>query len=125
MNELDKFIKHKLKIKYYLRYCDDFVILSEDEQYLKNLIAQVETFLMSELKLKLHDHKVGIRKLKQGVDFLGYVVLPYHTVLRTKTKKRMLKRLNKSNLCSYLGLLDHCDGFELRHEILKLTDQSY
>jgi len=38
LNELDQFIKHKLKIKYYLRYCDDFIILSESRDYLSDLI---------------------------------------------------------------------------------------
>jgi len=50
------------------------------------LIVQIESFLMSALKLRLHKNKVSIRKLKQGVDFLGYVVLPHHRLLRTKTK---------------------------------------
>ena len=68
----------------------------------------------------MHPNKVSIRKLNQGIDFLGYVVLPYHTVLRTKTKKRMLKRVNQENLSSYTGLLEHCDGYELRQKITRL-----
>lgn len=136
LNELDQFIKHQLKIKYYLRYCDDFVILSKNEIYLKNLINQINDFLQSCLKLKLHDDKILIRKFCQGIDFLGYVVLPYYRVLRTKTKKRILKKIEKryqeaqsdliseksfnQNLQSYLGILKYCKGFKIKNKILSL-----
>ena len=35
LNELDQFVKHKLKARYYLRYVDDFLILSKDKEELK------------------------------------------------------------------------------------------
>ena len=118
MNEFDRFIKHELRIKYYLRYCDDFLILSNDENYLKKLIIEIESFLRTNLKLRLHENKVEIRKLGQGIDFLGYVVRPHCTTLRTKTKKRMVRKVNKKNLSSYTGILSHCNGYELRKEIV-------
>jgi hypothetical protein len=117
MNEFDQFVKHNLRIKNYLRYCDDFVILSNDEEYLKKMILLIEKFLNENLKLRLHENKVCIRKLKQGIDFLGYVILPYHTVLRTKTRRRMLKKLTQENSSSYLGILGHCDSYELQKQI--------
>ena len=55
----------------------------------------------------------AIRKLHQGVDFLGYVSLPFYRVLRTRTKRRMLKRVNRKNIASYLGLLKHGNTFKL------------
>jgi RNA-directed DNA polymerase len=118
LNELDQFVKTKLKIKHYLRYCDDFIILSNHEHALKELAIEIELFIPSELRLKLHEDKVTIRKLSQGIDFLGYVVLPFHTVLRTRTKKRMFRRVNKTNISSYSGLLEHCDSYELRKELI-------
>ena len=114
LNELDQFIKHRLKIKHYLRYCDDFVILNSSEMTLRKCHWQIEKFLKENLKLKLHPSKIIFRKLNQGIDFLGYVVLPHYRVLRTKTKKRMLKRINEKNLASYSGLLKHCNSFRLR-----------
>lgn len=108
-----------MKVKYYLRYCDDFIILSNCEDDLRELIIKIQDFLSLELKLTLHKDKVNIRKLSGGVDFLGYIVLPYHTILRTKTKKRMFKRVNKKNKSSYLGLLSHCDGYRLGQQIKK------
>lgn len=117
LNEFDRFIKHQLKIKYYARYCDDFIILGNNPKELEKLVPIIERFLNIDLKLKLHKQKTIIRKLGQGIDFLGCVILPYHRVLRTKTKKRMLGRANKKNLPSYLGVLKHCDGYKLRQAI--------
>ena len=111
-------MKHKLKIKYYLRYCDDFVILRNDLVELERFIPEFENFLNSKLKLELHPDKIIVRKLKQGIDFLGYVALPHYRVLRTKTKRRMFGRINSNNLPSYFGLLKHCNSFQLRQELL-------
>ena len=111
-------MKHVLKIKYYLRYCDDFVILSNSPDELQFIKQRINDFLNNNLKLALHPNKVSIRKLAQGIDFLGYVVLPYHTVLRTKTKKRMFKRVNEKNLSSYTGLLGHCNAYELSKKLI-------
>ena len=113
LNELDQSIKHRLKIRYYLRYCDDFVIPSGDRDYLLNLIEPIELFLKNNLKLSLHQNKIAICKLRQGIDFLGYVTLPRYRVLCTKTKKRMLAKINRKNLPSYLGLLKYCKSRKL------------
>lgn len=120
MNELDQFIKRDLKIKYYERYADDFVFISDSRKYLEKLLPKIELFLEDCLKLKLHPNKISIRKLKQGIDFVGYIVLPHHTILRTKTKKRMFKRVNKNNESSYVGLLSHCNGHKLRQKITQI-----
>ncbi|MBI3495483.1 hypothetical protein HY065_02560 [Candidatus Berkelbacteria bacterium] len=75
------------------------------------------TFLESRLKLSFHQDKIVIRKLRQGIDFVGYVALPHHRVLRTRTKRRMLRRVNEQNIASYRGLLQHCDGYKLMRRI--------
>jgi hypothetical protein len=117
LNEFDQFVKHKLRIKFYLRYCDDFVILSDNRDELEKLISLTAEFLENKLKLRLHPNKIIIRKLKEGIDFLGYVVLPHYKVLRTKTKKRMLKKINDINKTSYFGLIKHCNSYGLRIEL--------
>ena len=117
LNELDHFIKHRLRIKYYLRYCDDFVILDNNRSNLESLIGQIQFFLECQLSLKLHPRKIIIRKLDQGIDFLGYVVLPHYRALRTRTKRRMLKRFNQNNAPSYLGLLKHCNYYKLKRAL--------
>ncbi|MCX6722986.1 MAG: reverse transcriptase/maturase family protein [Candidatus Staskawiczbacteria bacterium] len=133
LNELDKFIKHKLKLKYYIRYCDDFIIVEHDEAYLRKLIPIINAFLMGTLKLALHPNKVVIRKYNQGIDFLGYVVFPNHRTLRHKTEKRMFRKIKQrkedlnlakiskdsfdQTMQSYFGVLSHCNSHKLKKEI--------
>lgn len=114
-------MKHCSGAKCYLRYADDFIILDYSRENLENLVDQIEFFVQCQLALKLHPDKIIIRKLSRGIDFLGYVVLPYCRTLRTKTKKRMIKRLNSNNLPSYLGLLEHCNGYKLEQRITKFV----
>lgn len=118
MNEFDQFVKHKLKAKYYVRYADDFVILSWDKTELEVLLPKIASFLGSRLKLSLHPDKVSIRTFASGVDFLGWVHFPDHRVLRTSTKRRMGKRLQGSDASeasreSYRGMLKHGNGRKL------------
>jgi len=113
LDELDQYVKHKLKINHYLRYCDDFVILEDNPKKLVEIQDQIESFLAEHLKLSLHPNKIVIRKLSQGIDFLGYVILPHYRTLRTKTKKKMFKKVNHKNLPSYVGLLKHCNSYGL------------
>ena len=121
LNEFDQFIKHRIRIRFYLRYCDDFVILDNDQEYLRGLIEIINDFLWHQLKIILHPNKITIRKLRQGIDFCGYVVLPHYRVLRTKTKRRMLRKVNESNLPSYLGLLEYCDSYKLQRKLVRFN----
>lgn len=134
MNELDQFVKHELKVKNYLRYTDDFVIISTDKQYLKELLTTMQTFLRVRLNLTLHPQKVEFRTFHQGVDFLGYVVRPHHIVLRTNTKRRIFRKLEGrvaeykdrilseaqlfASLNSYLGVLSHAKAHKLKEKLL-------
>ena len=111
MNEFDQWIKHHMKAKHYIRYADDFVILSHDKPGLEELLPKAGDFLSETLKLDVHPDKVFIKTLASGVDFLGWVHFSDHRVLRTTTKRRMFKRIKKNLapeiLNSYLGLLKH------------------
>ena len=127
MNELDQFVKHTLQVKYYARYTDDFIIVSEDQTYLANLIPRISEFLHTRLRLSLHPHKVSIRKYRQGIDFLGYVVLQHHIVVRTKTRRRAFRKLKErvnqfrsgaipertllGSFRSYRGVFSHADAY--------------
>jgi retron-type reverse transcriptase len=84
MNEFDQFMKHELKVKYYARYTDDFVVVADSIQYLQSLLPDIHQFLHKRLKLQLHPKKVSIRTLVSGADFLGYVVRQRHRLVRTK-----------------------------------------
>ncbi len=90
MNEFDQFVKHRLKVKNYIRYADDFVLLSEDHHQLESLLPRIRRFLERDLQLSLHPNKVSITSLSSGIDFLGWVHFPRHHVLRTATKNGCL-----------------------------------
>ncbi len=122
LDPFDQYVKRQLKVKYYVRYADDFIIVAKDKEYLHDLIPILSNFLASELDLDLHPDKISLRPWHRGIDFLGYVIFPYHTILRPKTKRRMLKRANKNNLASYLGLLCHCRGYQLKNKIAKIAE---
>jgi retron-type reverse transcriptase len=122
MNEFDQFVKRELKVKYYIRYADDFVIFSEDKEYLKDMLKHMEEFLEDNLKLKMHPDKVFIKTLSSGVDFLGWINFPNHRVLRTATKNRMFRNLKgndykQKSMNSYLGMLSHGEGYKLERII--------
>lgn len=127
MNGLDQFIKHRLKIKYYMRYADDFLILFSDDRlvYHSKLTNKIAKYLKDNLKLELHPKKIILRKLSWGIDFLGYIILPYYILPRTKTKKRMFKKLREKlnsknfdqSLQSYLGFLSHANSFKLKQNL--------
>ncbi|MBA3733568.1 RNA-dependent DNA polymerase [Patescibacteria group bacterium] len=137
LHELDEFIKHKLREQYYLRYCDDFIILSRDRSHLTSLIALIQEFLKKNLQLELHPKKVVIRKLTQGIDFVGYVLFAKYILLRNKTKQRMKKRLKEAfeffligkidakamdqRLQSYLGILSHAN----QHTFTQVIKNAY
>ena len=121
MNEFDQFVKHVLKIRHYIRYADDFVILSHDKDYLDELVPRINDFLQERLQISLHPNKISIRKARQGIDFLGWVNLPGHRVLRTTTKKRMFKKLNKKNTTSYTGLCKHGNTFKIQKKMQYLV----
>jgi len=136
LNELDQFAKHRLKAKYYLRYCDDFIILGGNKNGLINMLYLIDDFLKEKLKLDLYFDKVDVRKYHQGIDFLGYAVLPHHRVLRTKTKRRMFRKMKKrhqdfkdglvseesfnQSIQSYLGVLIHCQGYRIKKDLMKM-----
>jgi len=117
MNEFDQFVKRELKIKHYIRYADDFIILHTNKLYLEAIIAAIFKFLKEQLKLDLHPDKIFIRTLFSGIDFLGWVNFYHHRILRTATKRRMLRNINNKfsaeSITSYLGLLSHGNTYEL------------
>ena len=124
MNEFDQFMKHRVKARYYIRYADDFVIFSTDKAWLKTVLFQIHAFLELRLHLSLHPHKVFVRTLASGVDFLGWVHFPDHRVLRTVTKRRMFrnireKEVKEETVESYLGMLSHGNAEKLKKEVLR------
>ena len=88
LNELDYFIKHKLREKYYIRYVDDFVVLHKNKKILEIYKEKINNYLLKHLKLELHKDKSKIIPLKNGVDLLGYRVFGYYKLLRKRNLKQ-------------------------------------
>jgi RNA-directed DNA polymerase len=126
MNEFDQFVKHKIKAEYYIRYADDFVVLSRDKRRLESLIPRIADFLGKKLALSLHPDKVYIKSFASGVDFLGWIHFADHRTLRTAAKRKMLrvveeKKDKEDTVQSYLGLLSHGNGEKLRKEVERIV----
>lgn len=132
-NEVDHFCKRQLKIHYYVRYMDDIVILSDDRAQLLEWRRQIEDFMAERLKLELNPKKTFIQPIFHGIDFCQYRIYPNHIRLKKATALRMkrnLKRIQRlyaegeidleraqRTVTSYMGLMSHCDSYQLRKTI--------
>ncbi len=127
LDPLDKFVKHKLKIKHYLRYADDFLLFSQSPSELLGYFIEINSFLKSKLKLSLHPDKIVLRKLNWGIDIVGYVTLPHYSLPRKTTVKRIFKSMARkindepeavnTSLQSYLGYLKHVNAYKLTNNL--------
>jgi RNA-directed DNA polymerase len=94
LNEMDQFIKHHLKVKGYLRYVDDFVLLGDDPEVLMGQRQAISQFLGERLGLQLHPSKMVLQRCNQGVDFLGSIVFPHHSLTRQRSVRALRRRLS-------------------------------
>jgi len=105
MNELDMYVKHVLRAKDYERYCDDFLLFSNDKKQLNEAKHKIIKFLDEVLKLKLS--KCDLFQTSQGVDFLGYRHFKDYILIRKSTVKRVKKRLVKVKKAYLEGKMPH------------------
>jgi retron-type reverse transcriptase len=118
LNELDQFVKHRLKARHYLRYSDDFVLVHEDPAQLLTWREQIQTFLAERLRLSLTDPLVGPQPISNGVDFLGYIVRPAYLLVRRRVVSRLKVRLRDAEQ----KLVRPRSGFTLfRHDPVTLA----
>ena len=137
LNELDQYIKRELKLKYYTRYMDDFVLILKTKSDCIYMKKKIEEFLAQKLKLELND-KSRYYPYKMGVNFCGYRIFTTHRLLRTASKKKVKKNVKKWNqqyanhtldldytmqsINSWLGHSSHCNSFQLQQKILNRCD---
>jgi retron-type reverse transcriptase len=95
LNELDYYVKHILRVKYYIRYVDDFVILHKNKKRLKYFLEHINNFLPC-LKIKLHPEKTEIHALRNGINFLGYRIFYHYKLLRKRNIRYFMKKLEKN-----------------------------
>lgn len=129
LNELDQFIKHKLKCKYYFRYMDDMIILTQNKEMAQYCLKNITNFLESNLRLTLNS-KTKIFKDIQGVNFCGYKINEKRMKIRNTSKTRMKRKLKKytellkenkitlpeiqRSIAGWLGYVKHADSYNLR-----------
>lgn len=104
LNELDYYIKNKMKIKRYIRYVDDFIIFDKTSKDFKLQREEINAFLQEELKLTLNPKKTKIQPFHKGLDFLGYVIHPHYIKIRKRNIVNLKKKLKYANLwleCKY------------------------
>lgn len=132
LNELDQYCKRTMKIRYYVRYMDDVIILHDDKKMLHAWKNQIDAFLQENLRLDLND-KTCIRPITLGIEFCGYKVWATHIKLRKSTAlkmKRQLKQVKEKfaegkitltramqTVHSYAGILKHCNSHNLKTKI--------
>ncbi len=131
LNELDYFVKHKLRAKYYIRYVDDFVILHENKELLETWKGKINDFLKEKLKIELHQDKSNIIPLSRGIDFVGFRNFYYFTLLRKRNIRSILIKIEQYKIgeISKENLLESFQGwqayakwantFKLRREVIK------
>lgn len=140
LNELDQFVKHVLKIKYYTRYMDDFVFLLKDKQTCKIVKEKIEIFIQNNLHLELNS-KSKYYPSAQGLNFCGYRIWPTHKLLRTRSKRKIKHKVKKWNriwkenrldfsiaipsINSWLGHSKHANSYNITKKILANADFLY
>ncbi len=141
LNELDQFVKHKLKVKSYIRYVDDFVIFHEDKTQLKYYKQEIDIFLKNQLRLNLHPEKSNILKLGNRITFLGFRVFYYHKLLKKSNMRNMrnkfgsMKQDYKKGKILYDDLYNFLEGwiaycanantFKLRKKIVSNFEKEF
>ncbi|MCG2726569.1 MAG: hypothetical protein L6420_10050 [Elusimicrobia bacterium] len=117
LNELDQFIKRDLKAKYYIRYVDDFILLSQDRKQLVFWREKITDFVREKLKLEIHPEKRRIAPVSNGMDFLGYIARPCYILVR----KRVVR--NFKNKMRAIGKIAVKDGImEFQPALVKRTN---
>ncbi|MEK6933333.1 MAG: reverse transcriptase/maturase family protein [Nanoarchaeota archaeon] len=134
LNELDYFVKHSLKAKFYIRYVDDFVILHREKKLLEHYKKRIIRYLLC-LRLTLHPDKSNIISLKDGITFLGYRIFYYYRLLRKRNLRHfkkefsaylqlyrkgfMTKKMLKKQLQDWFGYAQWANTYKFRQQILR------
>lgn len=132
LSGFDHWLKEGKKCKYVYRYMDDVVILSDNKEFLHDLLKEIKVYLSENLKLELKGNEQIFPTEKRGIDFVGYVIYPTHVELRKSIKTKMISKmrllkdkseLTENDLCSvnsYKGWLQHCNSLNLQNKYLTL-----
>ena len=145
LNELDQYVKHTLKRRYYVRYCDDFLIMDKSPERLEQVKRDIDEFVKHRLNLFLNKKHGKVLPVSNGIDFLGYIIRQDYMLARRRVVNNLKEKLNwfedrlvsekedvkivkydyvlleklRSVIASYLGHLKWADTYRLRSAILE------
>ena len=134
LNELDHFVKSRMRLRYYIRYMDDFIILHDNKKSLKIILDDVTAYLDDCLRVRLNTKTQIFPIGPRCVDFLGYRIWPDHRLLRKGNVRRTKRKLHKferlyaqgrltiadinPSVVSWIGHAMHADTWRVRNQIL-------
>ncbi len=148
LNELDQFVKHNLRCRFYLRYVDDFILLSDSAEQLEGWKQSIEDFIQERLLIELKSGVV-IKPVAEGADFLGYIVRPDYILVRNRVAGNLKYKLAllrdkivsferikdekimkmtidpdivnevRQTLASYLGHFQHANAYRMTEKLFK------
>lgn len=136
LSELDHLCKEELKCKFYYRYADDIVILSNDKDFLHKVLIYIKLYVHT-IGLKVKDNYQIYPVNSRGINFVGYVFYHTHTLIRKSIKYKIIRLVNsylnreidrkefKVRMCAYYGWLKHANAKNLLHKIQSLTGVRY
>ena len=141
LNELDQFVKHKLKAEHYIRYVDDFVILHHNKNILYDFKKEIESFCTKSLALQLHPDKSKVLNLENGVGFLGFRLYQHHKRIKKKNVKRFEKKMirqrkwfNQEKIArekivesfeGWLAHVSHANTFKYRKHLVRMFNSFF
>ena len=93
LNELDQYAKHELKCRYYIRYCDDMLVMSTSELYLALVREKIRAFCRDRLNLGLNPKSGDVKKVSSGMDFLGFIMRPRYRLVRRRSVHALYEKI--------------------------------
>lgn len=114
LHELDYYVKHILKARYYIRYVDDFILMHRSKEQLTLWKECINRFLSEQLKLTLHPNKSRIIALSKGIDFVGFRNFYHHLLLRKRNIRGMKRKIRhyKEGRLDFSSLADSYQGWQ-------------
>ena len=131
LSYFDHWLKEEKQVKYYYRYADDIVILNGNKPYLHELLKDIDTYLVTKLKLQIKGNYQVFPVDSRGIDFVGYVFYHSHVLMRKTIKKRLCRKVAKLNkrknvtdkeykikIAPWIGWAKHCNSKHLLKTVL-------
>lgn len=122
----DHWLKENRRVKYYFRYCDDLVILSDNKAELHQMLSEIKEYLRVNLKLSVKKNYQVFPVDSRGIDFVGYVFFHTHTRLRKSIKKAFARSISSNkgvaSIAAYYGWAKHCNSNRLLKKLLDGSD---